>query len=309
MGNLGKRVLIVEDHRPSCELLARHLARVGMTTECAATFKEGVDKAREAKRNGAPFDRVLLDLMLPDSEEPLGTLRRSHELGARIIPITGSDDPRIVRECRDRELAYILKGTTAAGIIRAVLTDIEWENPSKEIESAIMRYGKPQRFISSSAGILNGMNGWKKAAVIVGVIGGVLTITGAIATGSIYVYTHAKGTGANELANSHSLQRLSERITSETTKREELLRDEAGTRAEADKKLLEVIAAIQNELRKQGDELAAQRVVDQKSEDERNFFREQQVELRKMQVEDRREMMALIHRMDDKLNRILEVKK
>lgn len=57
------RVLVVEDHPPTRELLERSLSAAGFEARSAATLAQGLDRAREG-----PFDVLVLDVMLPDGD-------------------------------------------------------------------------------------------------------------------------------------------------------------------------------------------------------------------------------------------------
>ncbi len=57
------RVLVVEDHPPTRELLERSLSAAGFEASSAATLAQGLDRAREGE-----FDALVLDVMLPDGD-------------------------------------------------------------------------------------------------------------------------------------------------------------------------------------------------------------------------------------------------
>ena len=57
------RVLVVEDHPPTRELLERSLAAAGFEASSAATLTLGIDQAR-----AGAFDVIVLDVMLPDGD-------------------------------------------------------------------------------------------------------------------------------------------------------------------------------------------------------------------------------------------------
>ncbi len=78
------RLLLVEDHRPTAEVLKRLLKRVGYSVTAVASVAEGLSSAREQK-----FDFVLSDLGLPDGagSDLMRALRDEH--GLRGIALSG----------------------------------------------------------------------------------------------------------------------------------------------------------------------------------------------------------------------------
>jgi DNA-binding response OmpR family regulator len=57
------KVLVIEDHAPTRDLLRRSLEEVGMAPECVARCSTGLKRAL-----GAEFSAIVLDLMLPDGD-------------------------------------------------------------------------------------------------------------------------------------------------------------------------------------------------------------------------------------------------
>jgi CheY-like chemotaxis protein len=62
----GLRLLLVEDHRDTADILAKRLRRSGHDVIHAATVAAALQAAHEAKQSQRPFDLVLSDLGLPD---------------------------------------------------------------------------------------------------------------------------------------------------------------------------------------------------------------------------------------------------
>ena len=59
------KLLIADDNLPNCELLEAHLSDEGHTVAFAHDGAETLEVARAAAGEGAPFDLVLLDIMMP----------------------------------------------------------------------------------------------------------------------------------------------------------------------------------------------------------------------------------------------------
>lgn len=101
------RILLIEDERPYCELLE---ARLGDEYEivCAGTIHEGMKKCRDE----GPFDLVLLDLILPDSDKENSLpLFLAHFPQEPPIVISGYAEPNFVaRMIRLGARGYLIKG-------------------------------------------------------------------------------------------------------------------------------------------------------------------------------------------------------
>ncbi|CAN5462259.1 hypothetical protein BH20VER3_BH20VER3_00900 [soil metagenome] len=150
---MNKRVLIVEDQESEGKALARLLQLKKIETECVGTFREALDCVEVS-----PFNLAILDLRLPDSE-PLETLERLAQLSVQTIIFTGVDEPSIIRECQRRNIRFILKGTSASGIVREVLLALEWSEPSLEIEEAIITTNREQVAERTKSKVLSWLSG------------------------------------------------------------------------------------------------------------------------------------------------------
>ena len=64
-GERPSKLLIADDNLPNCELLEAHLADEGHTVEFAHDGAQTLEVARAAAAGDAPFDLVLLDIMMP----------------------------------------------------------------------------------------------------------------------------------------------------------------------------------------------------------------------------------------------------
>ncbi len=100
----GPRVLVVEDHAIIKQALALALRRAGMTVDLAPDLapEAVVDTAKELQP-----DVVLLDFYLGQCDS-LPMIRPLRDLGARVIVLTGTTDPRVLGECLEHGAAGIV---------------------------------------------------------------------------------------------------------------------------------------------------------------------------------------------------------
>ncbi len=84
------------------------------------------------------FSAVVLDLGLPDSD-PMMTAHRIPEFSpVGVIVLTGDDDRALIREARRHGADYCIKPVDANLLIEKVLQSIEYREPSREVEEAIL---------------------------------------------------------------------------------------------------------------------------------------------------------------------------
>lgn len=150
----ARRVLLIEDNRGDARLVREMLAdqhRVQVELEQASTFAEGV-----AAIERQPFDALLVDLGLPDSQG-LETFERLHARYPSIptIVLTGMDDTELAGQA---VLAgaqdYIPKGAIAAdGLARAIQYAIE----RKKGEEALRRSEQILRSFYESSPMMMGI--------------------------------------------------------------------------------------------------------------------------------------------------------
>lgn len=117
----GKSFLIIEDHEESCRALEGLIKRRGGTAECALTMAEGLSAIRIRAQADRPFDVVLCDLSLPDSDAEK-TITALKEL-SKTVPvraISGAAGEGIIAKCHEAGISLILKGTSAEGIMESV---------------------------------------------------------------------------------------------------------------------------------------------------------------------------------------------
>ncbi len=87
------RLLVVDDDRKLCRLIADYLTPMGYAVECAHTGPEGLEKAQ-----AGGFHAVLLDVMMPgmDGFEVLKQLRRTSTVPVLMLTARGEEADRIV---------------------------------------------------------------------------------------------------------------------------------------------------------------------------------------------------------------------
>jgi DNA-binding response OmpR family regulator len=92
-GYAASRILVIDDDRKLCRLIADYLGPLGYAVTCAHTGPEGLELAAQE-----PFDAILLDVMLPgmDGFEVLRQLRRSNEVPVLMLTARGDEADRIV---------------------------------------------------------------------------------------------------------------------------------------------------------------------------------------------------------------------
>ncbi len=97
MANSSARVLLIEDDALDQSLFRRTLAKTRAQIECVTTLEDGLNRLEQA-----PFDLVVSDLGLPDSEWE-ETYRRLKAASADtpIVLITGHED--FVKELGQRQ--------------------------------------------------------------------------------------------------------------------------------------------------------------------------------------------------------------
>jgi len=87
------RLLVIDDDRKLCRLIAQYLEPLGYRVEAAHTGPEGVERAREAD-----WHAVILDVMLPglDGFEVLKEIRKTSDVPILMLTARGEEADRIV---------------------------------------------------------------------------------------------------------------------------------------------------------------------------------------------------------------------
>ncbi len=111
---MKKRILIVEDDRPTRYLLSRVLRREGFLVVTAADGAAGLRRARNEK-----FDLILLDIWLPrmNGLEVLAQLR-ADGTAARVVVMTSDTTPQtLLRAVREQAYQYVSKPVEAHALV------------------------------------------------------------------------------------------------------------------------------------------------------------------------------------------------
>ena len=89
------RLLMIDDDRKLCRLVAAYLGPLGFDVTAAHTGPEGVERATEP---GAQWHAILLDVMLPglDGFEVLRRIRAASAVPVLMLTARGDETDRIV---------------------------------------------------------------------------------------------------------------------------------------------------------------------------------------------------------------------
>ncbi|MBR2280891.1 MAG: response regulator [Ruminococcus sp.] len=82
----GKKVLVVDDNRDSCDSICDMLSDIGMVPEYKHIGDEAVERAREALESGDKFNAYIIDLLLPNTDG-INTARRIRETVGKSEPV------------------------------------------------------------------------------------------------------------------------------------------------------------------------------------------------------------------------------
>lgn len=109
------RVLIVEDEAVLRKHLARFFAREGYEVSTASSSAEALDRL-----HGAPFDMLLLDLMLPDGDGLDLLAGLGERRPPRTVVMTASSDPRDERRAHALKAVMLRKPLDLLRLARAL---------------------------------------------------------------------------------------------------------------------------------------------------------------------------------------------
>ena len=92
------RLLIIDDDVRLADMLREYLALSGALVEARASGQAGLDAVAQAARSGAPYDAVILDVMLPDLDgfEICRRLRAASDIAIVMLTARGEETDRIV---------------------------------------------------------------------------------------------------------------------------------------------------------------------------------------------------------------------
>ncbi len=92
------RFLIIDDDVRLADMLREYLAMSGALVEARSSGQGGLDAVAHAARTGAPYDAVILDVMLPDLDgfEICRRLRAASDIAILMLTARGEETDRIV---------------------------------------------------------------------------------------------------------------------------------------------------------------------------------------------------------------------
>ena len=138
---MGIHILLVEDNPGDAYLLRAMLAQAD-PAQFELTHVERLDEALE-RLDKAPFDLVLLDLTLPDSQgfETFAHMR-ARAPGVPIIVLSGLDDEALtVRAVREGAQDYLIKGEVSSNLlVRAIRYALERKRTQDALKESEARY-------------------------------------------------------------------------------------------------------------------------------------------------------------------------
>ena len=112
----GTKVLVVDDHADTVDILARLLKKAG----CAVTTASGLRDA-QAHLNAGTFDVIVSDLGLPDGNgiDLMRQARQHHAIKG--IALSGSDSPEERRKCEEAGFCeHLVKPVDMPKLLQAI---------------------------------------------------------------------------------------------------------------------------------------------------------------------------------------------
>jgi PAS domain S-box-containing protein len=139
----GVRALIIDDNATNRRILERMLVSWGMVPAEAADGAEGIQMVREARREGKPFDVLLLDFLMPgkDGFQVANELREQGELSGTVVMMLTSSEQRDHRaRCRELGISHYLVKPVAPSELLDNIVRIIAPSKAREGGEAGMRY-------------------------------------------------------------------------------------------------------------------------------------------------------------------------
>jgi len=125
-------VLLVEDSPSDASLVTSFLTEKGNTVQCVQTLAD----ALSADESNSPFDVVLLDLTLPDSDGIETVIKSTDYFEAPIIVLTGGDSAEGVATVKHGAEDYLVKDSIDAEVLgRSINYAIERKKLRVELET------------------------------------------------------------------------------------------------------------------------------------------------------------------------------
>jgi DNA-binding response OmpR family regulator len=117
------RVLLVEDHEHTANVMARMLKKAGHAVEWAGDVAAALAAAEQAADAGTPFELIISDLGLPDRSglELMAELRRRHADGLRGIALSGFGMEEDVRQSHAAGFAHHLTKPVSMAQLHATI--------------------------------------------------------------------------------------------------------------------------------------------------------------------------------------------
>lgn len=129
-------VLVVEDNPINQTVLCKLLERRGLEVELATNGLEGLERARERARSGAPYDLILMDMHMPvqDGYTTAGLLKAA-EVPSPVVALTASAMAEDRRRCLDAGCDdYLPKPVDPDALNRLLAAYLEARQPAAETE-------------------------------------------------------------------------------------------------------------------------------------------------------------------------------
>jgi PAS domain S-box-containing protein len=123
---LPRRVLVMDDELPIRKLAVHLLQRIGCTAETAADGAEAIKIYETARRNGEPFQAVIMDLTVPNGMGGKETIRELRALDPEVRAIVSSGyshDP-VMANYRDFGFAGVVPKPYSSDDLAAALDEI-----------------------------------------------------------------------------------------------------------------------------------------------------------------------------------------
>ena len=110
-----KRVLVVDDDRPTLDLVTRWLTAAGCEVHVAGTFGEGKLLIKD------PIDVLIVDVRLHGFNGlQLATRARTDQPKMRIVVVSGWEDPVLIREAAALDAVFLNKPFSEADLLKAI---------------------------------------------------------------------------------------------------------------------------------------------------------------------------------------------
>jgi two-component system chemotaxis response regulator CheY len=124
------KFLIVDDEATSRNMVATMLSTVADCDE-AESGSDAIEKFRSAKEGDAPYDLIILDIVMPDMDghataKSIRSLEKEHGVPAdkrvKIIMLTALNSPQDAMEslCNSQSAAYIVKPASRENLLGTI---------------------------------------------------------------------------------------------------------------------------------------------------------------------------------------------